>query len=78
MAPRPLGVALQPIRLTGARDRVASKTYIRGMGFAEAVFDGYLARCNADPAWRTFEIPCGHDVMVDVPERLAEVLLEAG
>src|SRR5262249_30656620 len=27
--PQPNGVALQPIRLTGARERVAKKTYIR-------------------------------------------------
>jgi pimeloyl-ACP methyl ester carboxylesterase len=76
VTPQPLGVALQPIRLTGARDRVAKKTYIRAAGWPEAIFDRYLSRCRADPAWRTFEMPCGHDVMVDMPERLAEVLQE--
>jgi hypothetical protein len=30
---------------------------------------------KADPSWRTYEAPCGHDVMVDMPEWLAEVLL---
>ena len=78
LTPQPLGVALQPIRLTGARDRVARKTYIRATGWPEAIFDGYLARCRADPTWRACEIACGHDVMVDMPERLAEMLLEAG
>ncbi len=78
MTPQPLGVALQPIRLTGARDRVAKKAYIRAAGYAQDIFDRYLAICKADPTWRTFEIPCGHDVMVDMPERLAEVLVEVG
>ena len=31
---------------------------------------------KADNAWRTYDVPCGHDVMVDMPERLAEILLE--
>jgi hypothetical protein len=45
-------------------------------GSPEAIFEGYFARCKAAPAWRTFAIRCGHDVMVDMPERLAEVLQE--
>jgi hypothetical protein len=32
---------------------------------------------QADSSWRTYEVPCGHDVMVDAPERLTEILLEA-
>ena len=76
VTPQPVGVALQPIRLTGARDRVAKKTYIRAASYPQATFDKYLGVCKADRTWRTFEIPCGHDVMVDMPERLAEVLLE--
>ena len=76
VTPQPVGVALQPIRLTGARDRVAKKTYIRAASYSQPIFDKYLAICKADRTWRTFEIPCGHDVMVDMPERLAEVLVE--
>jgi len=76
MTPQPLGVLLQPIRLTGARDRVAKKTYIRAASYPNPIFDKYLGICKADRTWRTFEIPSGHDVMVDMPERLAEVLVE--
>ena len=32
---------------------------------------------QSDPSWRTYEVACGHDVMVDAPERLSELLLEA-
>lgn len=77
MTPQPVGVALQNIRLSGARERVARKTYIRATGWPEAIFDDCLARCKADPGWRTVEIACGHDVMVDMPERLVDVLVEA-
>jgi len=78
VTPQPVGVALQPIKLTGARDKVAKKTYIRAASYPQATFDKYLGICKADKTWRTYEIPCGHDVMVDMPERLAEVLVEVG
>ena len=29
-----------------------------------------------DACWRVYEMPCGHDAMVDMPERLTEILLE--
>jgi hypothetical protein len=31
---------------------------------------------QADPSWQTFEADAGHDVMVDAPEWLADVLLK--
>ena len=74
---QPVGVALQPIRLTGACDRVAKKTYI-GAAYPQATLDRYLGICKADHTWHTFELPCGHDIMVDMPARLAEVLVKVG
>jgi pimeloyl-ACP methyl ester carboxylesterase len=76
--PQPVGVALQPIRLTGARDKVAKKTYIRAAAYPQEFFDKYLAACKADKSWRTVELPCGHDIMVDMPDQLAAALAEAG
>jgi hypothetical protein len=35
-----------------------------------------LAEVRSDPSWQSYEVPSGHDVMVDMPERLAEILLE--
>jgi pimeloyl-ACP methyl ester carboxylesterase len=74
--PQPIGVSLQPIRLTGARDHVGTKTYIRATGYPHEIFDRNYARTKIDPTWRTYEVPCGHVVMVDMPERLAEILEE--
>src|SRR6266852_1071821 len=73
---QPVGVALQPIRFTGAREKVAKKTYIRAPKYPQPAFDKYYAAKKADPSWRTYEVPCGHDVMVDMPDRLVEILLE--
>jgi pimeloyl-ACP methyl ester carboxylesterase len=73
---QPLGVSLQPIRLTGARDRVPKKTYILAETYNSPNFRPYYEKCQADPTWNTYAVPCGHDVMVDMPDRLAEILVE--
>jgi pimeloyl-ACP methyl ester carboxylesterase len=76
MTPQPVGVAMQPIKLTGAREKVAKKTYIRALAYPQPTFDKTLATKKADPSWRTFTVPCGHDVMVDMPEWLSDTLLQ--
>jgi hypothetical protein len=68
---------LQPLKLSGARDKVAKKTYIRAMKYPSPVFDKALAECKADNSWSTSEIASGHLVMLDAPEWLAEQLLHA-
>jgi pimeloyl-ACP methyl ester carboxylesterase len=73
---QPIGVAFTPIRLTGARERIAKKAYVRARGYEMAIFDRFYARCKADPSWRTFEVDSGHEVMIDLPDRCADILLE--
>ncbi len=74
--PQPIGTMTEKIKLTGARDRIAKKTYIRASGYPNVSFDKAHARVKADRTWRTYEVPCGHDVMIDAPDRLTEILLE--
>jgi pimeloyl-ACP methyl ester carboxylesterase len=74
---QPVGVGLQPIVMTGARDRVAKKTYIRAVDFPMPAFDRWLANVKAKPDWATYAVTdSGHDVMVDQPDRLTEILTE--
>ena len=58
-------------------------------GFAKIVFSLTIGRFRTGlnevhalnaraKGWRTYEVACGHDVMLDMPERLAEILLDAG
>jgi pimeloyl-ACP methyl ester carboxylesterase len=75
--PQPNGVSLQPIKLTGAREKVVKKTYIRAAKYPQAAFDKAYAECKADKSWKTFETTdAGHDVMVDAPGWLVDVLLQ--
>ena len=76
LTPQPIGVSLQPIRLTGARDRIAKKAYILATGYNNPPFVAAHAALKEDPSWRLFELACHHDVMVEMPEELANILLD--
>lgn len=75
--PQPIGTFTSPIVLNGAREKIARKTYIRAKGYHNPSFDHALATAQSDRSWRCYTVPCGHDVMVDMPERLSELLLQA-
>jgi pimeloyl-ACP methyl ester carboxylesterase len=71
--PQPLKCFLQKLTLTRARERVANKVYIRATGYPSEPFDLAMATARVK-GWRVHELACGHDVMLDQPERLAEIL----
>ena len=75
--PQPIGTFTSPIALSGAHERIARKTYIRAKGYHNAGFDRAFAAARSDPSWQCHQLPCGHDVMVDMPDRLSELLLQA-
>ena len=75
--PQPVGTYNESLTLTGARERIAKKTYIRAKGFNAPGFDAVVARLRGDASWKIDEMPCGHDAMIDMPERLTELLLTA-
>jgi len=75
---QPNGVAMQPIKLTGAREKVAKKTYIRASKYPQPSFDQALTQCQSDKTWRAIVTEtAGHDVMIDAPDWLVDVLIEA-
>jgi len=75
--PQPIGTFTSPIALSGARERIARKTYIRAKGYNNPAFDRAFAAVRSDRSWHCHQLPCGHDVMVDMPDRLTELLLQA-
>ena len=74
--PHPIATLTEKINVTGAYERIAKKAYIRAKGYPSIPFDGTQAKVAANPAWRVYELACGHDAMVDMPDRLTEILLE--
>jgi pimeloyl-ACP methyl ester carboxylesterase len=74
--PHPLATFTDKITVTGARDRIAKKAYVRAKGYPSVPFDGFHEQLKTNTAWRVYELPCGHDAMVDMPDRLTEILIE--
>jgi hypothetical protein len=76
VTPQPNGVFVQPIKLTGKLEQIAKKIYVRMPKFPHAQFDKALAECTADKTWQIFvNDNSGHDVMIDQPDWLADLLL---
>jgi pimeloyl-ACP methyl ester carboxylesterase len=73
---QPVGTFTDKIALTGARDRIVRKSYIRAKSYPNPGFDRAYDALKSDPSWRMYEVACGHDVMLDNPDRLTEILLE--
>ena len=70
--PQPIQCLLQPVALSGARERIGKKAYIRAE-FPYAAFDAGMSEARKHE-WDIHEVPGGHDVMIDAPTQLAEIL----
>jgi len=73
--PHPIKCFTQKLTLTGARERIAKKTYIRAAAYPNGPFDASRDKARRN-GWRIEDVDAGHDVMLDVPERLAGILID--
>jgi pimeloyl-ACP methyl ester carboxylesterase len=64
----------QPVRLTGALNQIKNVTYILASGWSPSPFPQFHEKAKAR-GWKTITIECGHDVMLDRPGELAELLV---
>lgn len=74
---QPIGTFSKRLRLTGAHKSIARRMYILAEGWKGSGFRGFYEKLKDDPAWTSHTVPCGHDVMLDMPDRLVELLEEA-
>jgi pimeloyl-ACP methyl ester carboxylesterase len=74
--PHPFACFSQSIRLTGRFSAVTRRIYIYVQG---GICDGMYDVHRGDPAAKVIAVnESGHSIMIDQPEKLAEVLNEAG
>lgn len=71
---QPLATFQQPILLTGAINQVENITFILADGWSPSPFPLFYDRAKAK-GWKTVTMACGHDVMLDQPEELAQELM---
>ena len=72
----PLDTFEQRIRLSGSARKI-NVTYVLANGFVEgSPFPPFYEKAKAR-GWKTATVPCGHDVMLDLPDELTRILLDA-
>jgi pimeloyl-ACP methyl ester carboxylesterase len=73
---QPLAAFQQPLRLSGKMHAVKDVTFVLATGYEGSPFMPSYERARAK-AWKTVSVACGHDVMLDMPEELTTILLNA-
>jgi pimeloyl-ACP methyl ester carboxylesterase len=74
--PQALAAFEEPIALKGGIGRIGDVTHILATGYtAGSPFPASHERAKKK-GWKTRALPCGHDVMLDLPDELAAFLLE--
>ncbi len=73
---QPIATFQEPVRSNGALERIKAKTYILASGWQGSPFLQFYEKSKA-AGWTAIDMPCGHDVMLDMPEALTEALLAA-
>jgi pimeloyl-ACP methyl ester carboxylesterase len=73
---QPLATFQQPLRLSGRADAVKNVTFILATGFEDSPFPQFYEKAKTK-GWKTLTVPCGHDVMLDLPDELTQALIEA-
>ena len=71
--PQPAATFTEKLRVSGAYQRVPKKTYIRATNGPEP-FAAEAAARRSDLTWRVHHVVSGHDVPIDAPQQLAELL----
>ena len=74
MTPHPANTLLDPVHLTGARERVPNKYYIWSTPGPGDAFAKASARVSNDPSWHVCKMDTGHHPMLDDPAGLAQIL----
>jgi len=72
----PMECFRERIQLTGGIHNVTNVTFILATGWDGSPFPPSYEKAKAR-GWKTLTMPCGHDVMLDMPEELTQALLDA-
>jgi pimeloyl-ACP methyl ester carboxylesterase len=73
--PQPLATLTERITLTGAYMNIARKVYVRAAKYPGV--QPFYDQVRDAPGWSTFVLDCAHDLMLEEPEAVARILMEA-
>lgn len=70
----PFASLQEKIVLGGHADRIAGHTYVYAANFGFPPLTEQYERARARDGWKVFEVEAGHDIMIDAPDALSEIL----
>jgi pimeloyl-ACP methyl ester carboxylesterase len=77
-APQPIGTMIEKVQLSGAYRNVKKTVYVHGAVLPrESPFKPFYEAAKAK-GWEAHALPCGHDIMLDLPDELTAILDKAG
>jgi pimeloyl-ACP methyl ester carboxylesterase len=74
--PQALATFEMPLLLTGAGAAVGKRCFILADGWDPSPFRHFAEKYARVAGWEVVKFPCSHDVMVDMPDELAQKLAE--
>ncbi|MCP3712430.1 alpha/beta hydrolase [Paraburkholderia sp. CNPSo 3274] len=74
-SPQALATFETQVLLTGRGSAIKDRLFILAERWDPSPFSYYAEQVAGKPGWRVSRVPCGHDVMVDMPIELANLLL---
>lgn len=79
LTPHPLRTCTDKVVLTGAVEAFAGRrTFVTATDYRRKLFFEFYQSIQEDPSWRSHALPGGHNLMVDQPEALANILSNVG
>jgi pimeloyl-ACP methyl ester carboxylesterase len=74
MTSHPYPSLRENIRIGNNADRIAGHTYIYATEWGFPAITDQFERAKKRIGWRVFEVKSGHDIMIDAPDELSEIL----
>jgi pimeloyl-ACP methyl ester carboxylesterase len=71
---QPLATFEMPLLLAGKHEQVKTRLYILADGWDPSPFRHFARLYAEKPGWQVTTMPCGHDLMIDMPKELAATL----
>ena len=72
--PQALATFETPVLLSGKIENIRRRLYILADGWDPSPFRYFAKKYTGAPGWDVIKMPCGHDVMVDLPNELAAAI----
>jgi len=77
LTPQPVETFREKLKVTDAVDRIPMRTFVQATVGETPFFAATFERAKASPGWKTVQVNSRHDVMVDQPDQMTKILLEA-